>query len=71
MASDKKPLTRGGEVCVPLADGSFCDAALHEAIMARVNDSDLNLKARTRAKLLATGVPVAVLDRVLPEGVFS
>jgi len=45
-------------------DGSYADTAIHGEIMSGVDDSDFC--AKTRAKLLARGVPVSVLDRVLP-----
>jgi len=55
---------RGREVCVRQPDGSYADTAIHGEIMSGVDDSDFC--AKTRAKLLARGVPVSVLDRVLP-----
>jgi hypothetical protein len=55
---------RGGEVCVQQPDGSYSDAAIHEQIMDGVDTSDFEME--TRAKLLAKGVPVSVLDLVLP-----
>jgi hypothetical protein len=57
---------RSDGVCVVDADSSLSNAALHEQMTEGADDSDI--RARTRAKLLAYGVPAAVLDRVLPEG---
>jgi hypothetical protein len=54
-----------GEACVASDDGECSDAALHEALTAGVEDSDL--RAQTRAKLLAAGVPAAALDRLFPD----
>jgi hypothetical protein len=58
-------LTHGSEVCVQLPDGGFSDAAIHDAIMAGVDDSDI--RARTRAKLHAGGVPAEALNRLFPD----
>ena len=52
-------LTRGGEVCVQRPNGGFFGAAIHDAIMAGVADS--GLRARTRLKLMAAGVPINAL----------
>ena len=46
-------------------DYGYSDAALHEQMTEGVDDSDFRMQ--TRAKLLAAGIPVAALDRVLPE----
>jgi hypothetical protein len=54
----------GGEVCVKLPDGSYSDAQIHEQILSGVDTSDFEMA--TRAKLLAQGVPISVLDSVLP-----
>jgi hypothetical protein len=54
----------GGEVCVRQPDGSYSDAAIHEAIMAGVDDSEF--RAQSRAKMHARGVPAAVLNRLYP-----
>ena len=62
----KNQTGQGSEVCIRLPDESYSDAAIHEAIMAGVDDSDI--RARTRAKLLAAGVPMADLDRVRLAG---
>jgi hypothetical protein len=56
---------RGGEACVQQPDGSYSDAAIHEEIMAGVDDSDI--RARTRAKLHAVGVPAATLNGLFPD----
>jgi hypothetical protein len=55
----------GGEACVRNADGTYSAAELHEAMTAGIDDSDI--RARTRAQLLATGVPAADLNRVFPD----
>jgi hypothetical protein len=54
----------GGEVCVEQPDGSFSDAAIHEQILNGVDTYDFEMA--TWAKLRAQGVPVSVLDSVLP-----
>jgi hypothetical protein len=46
-------------------NGKLSNARLHEQMTEGVDDFDFRMK--TRAKLLAAGVPVAALDRVLPE----
>ena len=46
-------------------DGKVSNSALHEQMTEGVDDYDFRMQ--TRAKLLAAGVPVATLDRVLPE----
>jgi hypothetical protein len=46
-------------------NGNLSNSALHEQMTEGVDDHDFRMQ--TRAKLLAAGVPVAVLDRVLPE----
>jgi hypothetical protein len=61
----QKKTKRGGEVCVRQPDGSYFDAAIHEEIMAGVDDSDI--RATTRLKLLAAGVPAGDLNRVFPD----
>ena len=60
----EKPTKKGSEVSIRLPDESYSDAVIHEAITARVDDS--NIRARSRATLLAAGVPIAVLDKVVP-----
>jgi hypothetical protein len=55
--------------CVVESDGSLSNAALHEALIAGVDD--LDLRSRTRAKLLSKGLPLAVLDSVLPVNTTS
>jgi hypothetical protein len=46
-------------------NGNLSNSALHGQMTEGVDDHDFRMK--TRAKLLAKGAPVAVLDRVLPE----
>jgi hypothetical protein len=46
-------------------NGRLSNAQLHEQMTEGVEDYDFRMQ--TRAKLLAAGVPVAALDRVLPE----
>ena len=62
--SQKKP-RRGGEVCVRQPDGSYSDAAIHEEIMAGVDDSEF--RAQSRAKLRALGVPPEVLQSLFGD----
>ena len=61
----EKTNRRGGEACVEQQDGTYSDAAIHEEIMAGVDDSDI--RARTRAELHAKGVPAAALNSVFPD----
>jgi hypothetical protein len=61
---NEKHLRRGGEACVQISGGGYSDAALHEQLTEGVDDSDFRME--TRAKLLAQGVPISALDRVLP-----
>ena len=56
---------RGGEACVQYPDGTISDSALHEEMTAGVDDSDI--RAKTRSKLLAAGVPAEDLNRVFPD----
>jgi hypothetical protein len=65
IMNDKSSRPRG-TVSVLRSDGSHSDIGLHEEMMAGVDDSDIRM--RTRQTFLARGVPVEVLDRVLPEG---
>lgn len=46
-------------------NGNVSNSRLHEQMTEGVDDHDFRMQ--TRAKLLAKGVPVAVLDSVLPE----
>lgn len=46
-------------------NGNLTNSALHEQMTEGVEDHDFRMQ--TRAKLLAKGVPVTVLDSVLPE----
>ena len=46
-------------------NGKLSNARLHEQMTEGVDDYVFRMK--TRAKLLAQGVPVAALDRLLPE----
>lgn len=46
-------------------NGNVSNSHLHEQMTEGVDDHDFRMQ--TRAKLLAKGVPVAVLDSVLPE----
>jgi hypothetical protein len=46
-------------------DGKLLNARLHEQMTEGVDDYEFRMK--TRAKLLARGVPVAALDMVLAE----
>jgi hypothetical protein len=46
-------------------NGKLSSSALHEQMTEGVDDHDFRMK--TRAKLLAAGVPVTALDSVLPE----
>jgi hypothetical protein len=55
----------GGECCNQNADGTFSDYPLQEQMVEGVDDYDFRMQ--TRAKLLAAGVPIADLDKVLPE----
>ena len=58
--------SRGGEVCIELPDSrGYSDAEIHEQILNGVDTSEFEMT--TRAKLLAQGVPISVLDRVLPD----
>jgi hypothetical protein len=61
----KKTAKTGGEACIQLADGTYSDAAIHEEIMAGVDDSDI--RARTRAKLHAAGITAAALNGLFPD----
>jgi hypothetical protein len=54
------PFFGHGYKCVLQPEGSYSDAAIHEQIMAGVEDSDL--RQRTRRKLIA-----ADKDRLIPE----
>lgn len=56
---------RGGEVCVQQKNGTYSDAAIHEEIMADVDDSDI--RAKTRARLHAEGLPASALNSVFPD----
>lgn len=56
---------RGGEVCVRNADGTYSDTAIHEQIMAGVDDSDF--RAKTRLRLLAKGIPAENLNGLFPD----
>lgn len=60
-----KTAKRGGECCVRLADGTYSADALHEQMVEGVDDSDI--RAVTREKLRAKGVPVAALNSVFPD----
>jgi hypothetical protein len=60
-----KTVKSGGETCIKLADGTYSDVAIHDEIMAGVDDSDI--RARSRAKLHAAGVPAAALNRLFPD----
>lgn len=55
----------GGEACVQLANGTYSDAVIHEEIMAGVDDSDI--RARTRARLLESGIPPSSLNGAFPD----
>ena len=46
-------------------NGKLSNDVLHEQMTQGVDDYDLRMKSR--AKLLAAGVPVAALDSVLPD----
>lgn len=48
--------------CVEV-DGQRSNSALHEQLVANVNDYDLRLQ--TKNELLAAGVPAADLDRLI------
>lgn len=61
----EKNTRRGGEVCVQQQDGSYSDAAIHDEIMAGVDDSDI--RAKTRAALHAKGIPAAALNGLFPD----
>lgn len=60
-----KTARTGGEACVQLANGTYSDAAIHEEIMAGVDDSDI--RAKTRAELHAKGIPAAALNGLFPD----
>jgi hypothetical protein len=52
-------------VSVQNPDGTYSNAAIHEEIMAGVDD--LDIRASTRLKLLAAGIPVADLNRLFSD----
>lgn len=56
---------RGSEVCVQNPDGTYSDAAIHEQIIANVDDSDF--RAETRLKLLALGVPASAVNSLFSD----
>ena len=59
----------GGECCVKLPDGTFSADALHEQLVAGVDDSDI--RAKTRRLLIESGLPphqVNMLFRDLLDG---
>jgi hypothetical protein len=55
----------GGEVCVKNANGTYSADAIHEQMTAGVDDSDI--RARTRDKLHARGIPAAALNGLFPD----
>jgi len=57
---------RSDGVCVVDADGSLSNSALHEQMTDGTDDSDI--RARTRTELLAAGVSMTDLDRVMLAG---
>ena len=56
---------RRDAACVQNPNGSLSNAVLHEQMTEGVDDSDI--RAQTRLKLLAAGVPAADLNRVFPD----
>jgi hypothetical protein len=55
---------RRDSACFVAVDGSLSNALLHEQMIKGVDDHDFRMQ--TRAELLAAGVPITVLDSVLP-----
>ena len=62
--SNKNP-SRSGEGCLRYPDGSVSADALHEQLVAGVDDYDFCMQ--DKAELIRNGVPKAVLDRLIPE----
>jgi hypothetical protein len=62
---NEKKTKGGGEVCVRQPDGTYSDVAIHEEIMAGVDDSEF--RAQSRAKLRALGVPPEVLQSLFSD----
>jgi hypothetical protein len=60
-----KRTRKPGAAGVRKVDGTYSADALHEAMTAGVDDSDI--RARTRSKLLVQGVPVAALNGLFPD----
>lgn len=56
---------RAGECCVRGADGSLSDYPIQEELVEGIDDS--GFRARTRAALLAAGVPAEHLNRLFPS----
>ena len=56
---------RGDAVCVKSADAAYSSDALHEQLVEGIDDSDI--RARTRAKLHAKGIPAAALNGLFPD----
>jgi len=56
---------RRGECCAYSGDGRVSDYPLQEQLVEGVDDSDI--RARTRAWLLAKGVPAQSLNRLFPD----
>jgi hypothetical protein len=63
MNRDK--VKRGYVACMQLPDGSYSDDEIHELMTAGVDDYDCRLQ--TRRRLIAAGVPIADMDRLIPE----
>ncbi len=64
MSNEQRPKRADG-ACVVLADGSRSNAGLHEQLTEGVDDRDI--RAYTRAKLLASGIRAASLNRLFPD----
>jgi hypothetical protein len=62
--SDEQPKRSDG-ACVVLTDGSRSNAELHEQLTDGVDDRDI--RAATRAELLASGMPAAHLNPLFPD----
>jgi hypothetical protein len=56
---------RRDSVCVVNADGSLSNAELHEQMTEGVDDRDI--RAKTRTKFHAAGIPSAALNRLFPD----
>lgn len=65
LLMSQKKTKQGGEVCVRQPDGTYSDVAIHEEIMAGVDDSEF--RARTRSHLRAKGIPSEALQALFSD----